>query len=744
MNFVLKRYLLLILLIGFAAITFGQALQMAVEVPVKQPPVNDRNIRQNHLKNGGDVIWETTFDWKNTADPKGWTLPAGWSNKDNFGIGNLWVWRDDTLKGINPVSAPSWFTTGSDGFICLPMDEYNSLPGITIFTPSDAYIETPPIDCSGTPSVVVKFNQYFNYCCRNYNLEMWVTKDRGVNWATYDAKFKVDGNTFTPDRFRSVEINISDVAAGYADVRIRFYMHGPTHYFWMIDDLRLTEAYQNDLVLEDYWMEFEGEANNLIGHINYWPLSQMNIPGSGSGTIGNYYFRTALLNNGSNSSSNTRSVIKVLKNGTEVHSDQSPAGAFMPLQRDTQRINNPYLANSVGDYRFDFTVKSDNPDEVPANNQVSLFFTANDTLAHRADFTAESSSNTGGWKNGDNKGDMVGVAYNLFAPAEINSITAYLAGFKANQSPQFQYVLMKINGGIYQEWITSDIVNMDSTLRHTWVTLPMVKDGETEFLDPGSYAACVRMWGVDPGDATYGSNGMSVGWDMSTKPIGTLMYLAAKDSWYPTGKLNMIGFNITGSEIQDLASVTFNVDMSRHIAARRFKPGVDFLDVACSVNNWSASDHMTDPEADGIYTLTLDGIPVGNLIEYKYRINGTWATAEFPNGGPNRKYTVRYWNILNDIFNDGIISGLEQTNLISSLDVYPNPSNGTFIVLIGSLTASDVLISLSDLQGRLILQKNVTGRIMYRETFSHVLGKGIYILSVHTGNEIKMVKITVN
>ncbi|TSA31957.1 MAG: hypothetical protein D4R64_17040, partial [Porphyromonadaceae bacterium] len=161
-------------------LTFGQVLRTATDAPVKQQPVNDLGTGQSALKGGGDIIWGTTFDWENPADPRGWTLPEGWIVKDNSDLGNLWVWRNDTIKGkYTSVTAPSWFTTRSDGFICMPIDEYNSRDGITVSTPSDGYIETPPINCTAVPSVVVKFNQYFRYCCSNYNLEMQVTNDGG-------------------------------------------------------------------------------------------------------------------------------------------------------------------------------------------------------------------------------------------------------------------------------------------------------------------------------------------------------------------------------------------------------------------------------------------------------------------------------------------------------------------------------------------------------------------------------------
>jgi hypothetical protein len=726
------------------ALTFGQVLRTAGDAPVRQAQQFDQNTGQKALKGGGDVIWSTTFNWANPADPRGWSLPDGWEIKDNADMGNLWVWRNDTIKGnYTSVTAPSWFTTGSDGFIAMPIDEYNSRDGITVSTPSDGYIMTPPINCTAAPSVVVKFNQYFRYCCSNYNLEMQVTNDNGVHWATYDAKFAVAGNTFTPAKFRSVEINISDVAAGLPNVQIRFYMHGPTNYFWIIDDLRLTEAYENDLVLEDLWLDFDGGYDATIGHINYWPKSQMGMAGSTSGVVGQQYFRAAFMNNGRNDSEEAKLDLRVLKNGTEVHSDLSAGTTIWSLERDTQNIENPWLAEDYGDFKINYTGVTSNTEEVPVNNGGSWSFTVNDTLAHRADFSAESSANTGGWVGGANAGDMVGVEYELYAAAELNSLTAYIAGFTASQLPQFQFVLMKMVEEVREEWLVSDVIDMDSSYRNSWVTLPITKDGETEFLQPGTYAACVRMWGTDPADPTNGSNGLAVGWDMTTKPAYTLMYQAVGGSWFSTGKLNQIGFNISATGGPTQAPVTFNVDMKKHIASGEFKPASDYVDVYGSFNNWTPSAAMTDTDGDGIYTITIDGLPVGKVIEYKYQINGNLNTTEYPNGGANRKYTVRYWNILNNTYNGGQTTGVDQNSLVAAFNVYPNPTQGAFTVDITNTVASDLVITLSTIQGQVVYQNKVSGALTHQETIDNNLPKGFYFLTVNNGKEIKIQKVVV-
>jgi len=745
----MRKFTLLIATLGLCSITYGQMLQTAKYELVKEEAADNQSSNPSLVKGGGDVIWQTTFNWEDASNPRGWSLPEGWMIKDVTDTGYPWMWVKDTIKwGTNrTVSPPSFFATKADGFLSLPIQYYNYNDGVGGEVPADSYVETPKIDCSAVSSVVVKFTQYWNICCRGErvgNLEMQVTTDAGVHFATYDLQFNIAANNGTPERFRNVELNISDVAAGSPNVQIRFYFHGGSYaYYWMIDDLKLVEGYDNDLVLEDYWLDFDGGFGETVGQINYWPLSQMGMAGDPNGAVGANYFRGALLNRGGNDSENAKLEVKVLKNGTEVFADASPVSTIWTLERDTSDVLNPYLASDYGDYRFDYTAISDNAEEVPVNNTVSMRFTVNDTLAHRADFTAEAGANTGGWQGGDNSGDMTGVIYDIYAPCEINSITAYIRSFNASQNPSFQYVLFKEIDGVREEWMVSDIVDVDSTMIGTWLTLPLTKDGETEFLTPGRYATMVRMWATDPNDVN-GANGMSVGYDMTTKPYNTLMFeIIDGGHWYNTDNLNMIGFNINATGGPTQAPVTFNVNMTKHIASGEFNPGTDFVDVSGSFNNWSGSAHLTDPEADGIYTITLDGMAVGKVIEYKYRINGDWNTSEYPNGGPNRKYTIRYWNVLNNTYNGGVTTGLPSTSLVASFNVYPNPTSGAFSVEINNTVASDLVITLTNIQGQVIYQNTITNAVNHQETISNELSKGLYFLTVNNGKEVKIQKVIV-
>lgn len=742
----MRKFTLLLAALSFSISGFSQSLSSSSDAPVKQE-ITDGYTRSISTKGGGDIIWQTSFDWENPSSSLGWSLPEGWEIVDNTDFGMPWIWRKDSTRGyFTGAFIPSNFDTPEDGFICMPVDEYNYLDGVRTQNAVDTYITTPPIDCSQAPSVVVRFNQIFRFCCSNYNLEMLVTNDGGVHWASYDAKFGVAGNTVTPDKFKSPEINISDVAAGMSAVQIRFYIHGPRLYYWMIDDLRLTEAFENDLVLVDKWAEFNDGTDSRIGHINYWPLSQLGAASTVAGNIGDYEFSGALLNNGMADQEGAMVKTAVLKNGTEVFSEVSDPSDIWTLDRDTLTVNSTFLADDYGDYQFNFSAISDNNEEVPANNVSSLRFTVNDSLFHRPDFSAESSASTSGWVGGDNAGDMVGVGYDIFEPCEVNAITAYLYSRIASANPQFQYVLVKYipEEDSYIELLTSEIRSMEEDMVRSWLTLDLEKDGESEFLEPGFYVACVRMWGEAEGDDD-GICGMRVGWDMDDKaPSGyTYMWQEVGGEWYGTGKMNQIGLVIDNHEGPTAAAVTFNVDMNAHIQNGEFHVSSDFLDVSGSFNDWTGSAHMTDSDGDGVYSLTIADLPVGQKIEYKYRINANWSTSEFPDGGPNRSYTVRYWNILNNVYNGGITTGLEPIEIKEKLSVYPNPSQGQFTIEFVNPSRSDITLKLVSMTGQIIYETRVKGVLNYKEQIRQNLTRGIYFLSLENQSGIKTQKLII-
>jgi hypothetical protein len=86
----------------------------------------------------------------------------------------------------------------------------------------------------------------------------------------------------------------------------------------------------------------------------------------------------------------------------------------------------------------------------------------------------------------------------------------------------------------------------------------------------------------------------------------------------------------------------FNCNLYYQIKAGHFVPNTDFVDVAGNFNLEGANDVLFNLGNDSIYTLTLfmDTTLIGGPpLRFKFRFNGSWATAELP-GDSSRTYTL--------------------------------------------------------------------------------------------------------
>ena len=87
--------------------------------------------------------------------------------------------------------------------------------------------------------------------------------------------------------------------------------------------------------------------------------------------------------------------------------------------------------------------------------------------------------------------------------------------------------------------------------------------------------------------------------------------------------------------------VIFSVHMSHQIELENFDPDSDFLDIAGNFNEWDGTNDHLIAVGDNVYEISFTNFEVGDVIEFKFRINGAWDDlTEFSEGGPNRSYTV--------------------------------------------------------------------------------------------------------
>ena len=87
-------------------------------------------------------------------------------------------------------------------------------------------------------------------------------------------------------------------------------------------------------------------------------------------------------------------------------------------------------------------------------------------------------------------------------------------------------------------------------------------------------------------------------------------------------------------------TLIFLLNMSYQIEIQNFNPDTQFIDVAGTFNDWDGTNYHLEQSDNYIYTITISDIEAEDELEFKFRINGDWENAEFPEYGENRNYTV--------------------------------------------------------------------------------------------------------
>ncbi len=474
------------------------------------------------------------------------------------------------------------------------------------------------------------------------------------------------------------------------------------------------------------------------------PLSQIGLEGFGS-----YTFKGAVMNFGMEDSYSTNLNVEIFKNGTSVYNETSESRDVWAIDRDTFLIETPYLPDEIGDYHIVMQTQMEQEDGVPSNNIYEDTFYITDSIYSVCDWDNEEHSSTASF--GNNDGDQVGTVFDISQDTEVNSLSVYITQRQKNPAAStqpgmgFQYWLWWYDdeSQTYIDFLSSEYMEVTEDMINAWVTLPFEKDGESEFLTPGEYIASIQTFhgGGEAADNNFFR--FTVGSDNSHKSStqAGARHTVNDEAWYQLLQDPMIRMNINNNEGPSEVPVVFNVDMTLPIAEGIFVPGTDFVDVAGSINGWGGSDHMTDDDGDGIYTLTVEGNIPFSTIEYKYRINANWDTSEFPSGGPNRVYRTSYWNDLDDIYNNGLSTvGVDDLKLKKDIRIYPNPNNGLFTLMIENPSNKNVNYKITNIQGQTIMEKELGPVSSHSEQIDLTsFSRGLYFLKV--GNQVNKILV---
>ena len=505
----MKKMLLTIFLTGLVGLSFAQK--------TTQPG-------QNTLKGNGEVFFLETFDWENPADERGWTAPEGYYMEDPGDTGFNWHWWPyDSLVTPRLTREPAMeSTTGQDGSLCLFADLYNLDQDQRINI--DNSIVFPMIDCSEHSSVIVRFETCFMNYASAWDMLLEVSVDDWVHSAQFDVGFgcghKGRPDKTVPGKPAIFEANISQIAAGMSNVEFKITWRGTSLYWWKIDDFQLSEAWDNDLRLKFAEMEWiDSDDQTFVTPSFMYPISQVE-----GGSVSN--FKASSINFGEYDQENIYLELDISKNNQSVFNETSDPADLYTLDLDTSLITNSYVPEEFGHYKVSFNYKQDQADDTPANNLKETFFHVTDSIYARADDSSEEAFCWGmeayGPDEEPNIAHVVSTIYPIYHDCEVNSISAYIAGGKADGMIDFRFVLfLKPTEGedlTPIEWLFTEGVYYDSTMIDTWVTLPFDKDGESEFLLEGDLVyAAVEYNNMNTDLISHRYDNLKIGADYNTR-----------------------------------------------------------------------------------------------------------------------------------------------------------------------------------------------------------------------------------
>ena len=193
--------------------------QNQVQAPGRHQLVKQASILKNGTNNVTAIFTE---DFGNG-------IPGTWSLVDNNGSGEMWA---HAFGPQGPSFGPGdtlMSPTASNVFAMLDDDFYGQLSPAT-----DAALITPVIDCSLNSSVHISFYDYFLQFTAAV-ADLSVSNDGGINWTSI---YNVTTSIANPN---PVDIDVTTLAAGFADVRFKFNYQGDWDYWWQVDDISVYE-----------------------------------------------------------------------------------------------------------------------------------------------------------------------------------------------------------------------------------------------------------------------------------------------------------------------------------------------------------------------------------------------------------------------------------------------------------------------------------------------------------------------
>ena len=382
---------------AFSVYSYSQeSIKSLMSFPEKAQSIHQfRSLQDIVNEDSLDMIWYEDFE--NGFDGNNNSLDPQWTVGGNDSI----IWEHD-FDGSNGEWNAAQYTIESqsisNGWMIFDADSSNEIYPQSNYNQRTAYLTSPYIDLTNDTNVTLKFDHAFRYCCY-YGHEMTVYINDGTGWN--------DENSFKLNDFVTVnqqsgtetaEIIISEIAGLKDSVQIRFDWgsknpnFAATHYYWMIDDVRLTKTQPYAITFPKALKYFDGNRQPNT-YYNGFSTYQIIPKDQQSGC----YFGAAVNNTGYNTIDDLKVYAEI---EAENYNGSSEELSISSTNSDSLYVSDPFISLDTGVFISNIYVSDDsgyiNSDTLNRGLIISDFIYAKDN---------GNSSNSFGYSILNNDGD---------------------------------------------------------------------------------------------------------------------------------------------------------------------------------------------------------------------------------------------------------------------------------------------------------------------------------------------------
>lgn len=448
-----------------AFLAHAQQANQHQQLPSKETIFLLQGASNQHLqglpfKSAGQVIWSEDFSGG---------IPALWNNHLVSGPNGFYHSVQGSQGQFGNPNNIIMSSTPANGFLMIDPDGANSPKPAVNYHDVFAEITTSAIDLSNHPGVNLEFVHYFR-AFDDAKLEVGISND-GQNFTYYDLRRNLPSNVSSQNPI-SEKIAISEIAGNQSTVYIRFKWSRGSSYFWMIDDLKITEADEFDLAIKS---PFFSNFTDTSSHEFYYteiPHKQANFD--------SLYASAKVANLGYKPLQNLQ--LKVQLTGPQVtQTAYSRAVNYASNSDTTLQIETPLLLNQgEGNYQIKWQAISDSAETNTNNNIIQQQISVSDTIYARdlnnPLFLAEREPE-----------EVLASRFDFFVSDTVTSLSLFIGNTASGQSSIGAVYKMFIYGpNSFNIIAESEFLTVTRT---GWVNV----DVPDTKLDPGTYLVGVEV-----------------------------------------------------------------------------------------------------------------------------------------------------------------------------------------------------------------------------------------------------------